>query len=280
MKILLVGGNGFLGRSLSTSLKAFGHEVFSAGRDSANNYQMDLLSKTTISQALLTVKPDLVVNLAGAFESGSSENLNVNSLGAANLADSIENISKEIYLLHISSATEPRNFSEGMNYESEYTRTKHMGTQAIKDAITNEGLNARIARVHNCYGQNQPANRFVSWALNKLRRNELITLQHPLRIRDFCIVDEAAHGLTMMINGIEMWQPGLIEEVGTGQGISLKDAAIDMCRILGVSNELVITNLNNRIDAHPKEIAVFSASSKGKCPSSFNEGILRVLGEN
>lgn len=279
MKILLVGGNGFLGRSLSTSLKAFGHEVFSAGRDSSNNYQMNLLSISTISQVLLTAKPDLVVNLAGAFESGSSENLKVNSLGAANLADSIENISKQIYLLHISSATEPRNDSEGMNYESEYTRTKHMGTQAIKDAITNEGLNARIVRVHNCYGQNQPANRFVSWALNRLRRNELITLQHPLRIRDFCIVDEAAHGLTMMINGIEMWQPGLIEEVGTGQGISLKDAAIDMCRILGVSNELVKTNLNNRIDAHPKEIAVFSASSKGKCPSSFKEGILKMLGE-
>ena len=44
MKILLVGGNGFLGRSLSTSLKAFGHEVFSAGRDSANNYQMDQMA--------------------------------------------------------------------------------------------------------------------------------------------------------------------------------------------------------------------------------------------
>jgi len=83
-----------------------------------------------------------------------------------------------------------------------------------------------------------------------------------------------------MINGIKTWQPELIEEVGTGQGISLKDAAIDMCRILGVSDELVITNLNNRIDAHPKEIAVFSGSSKGKCTSSFSEGILRVLGEN
>jgi nucleoside-diphosphate-sugar epimerase len=280
MKILLVGGNGFLGRSLGISLKAFGHEVLSAGRDNTNNYQVDLLNTTTISQALLTVKPDLVVNLAGAFESGSSVNLNVNSLGAANLANSIEDISKQIYLLHISSATEPRNFSEGLSYESEYSRTKHMGTQVIKDAITNEGLNARIARVHNCYGQNQPANRFVSWALNKLRCNELITLQHPLRIRDFCIVDEAANGLTMMVNGIETWQPELIEEVGTGQGISLTDAALNMCKILGVSNELVITNLNVRTDAHPKEIAVFGASSKGRCTSSFNEGIIRALGGN
>ena len=280
MKILLVGGNGFLGRSLGTSLKAFEHEVFSAGRDNTNNYQMDLLNKTTISQALLTVKPDLVVNLAGAFESGSSENFKVNSLGAANLANSVEGISKQIYLLHISSATEPRNFSEGINYESEYSRTKHMGTQAIKDAITNEGLNARIARVHNCYGQNQPANRFVSWALNKLRCNELITLQHPLRIRDFCIVDEAANGLTMMINEIETWRPELIEEVGTGQGISLKDAALNMCKILGVSDELVKTNLNNRVDAHPEEIALLGKSLKGKCVSSFSEGILRVLGGN
>jgi len=280
MSILLIGGNGFLGSYVRNSFEIEGHKCQSAGRSSHNDFFLDLLDQDSISAVFESLRPDLVINLAGAFGNDTSNSLEVNHKGSLNLVKSITSSVSSIKLIHISSATEPRTNSADLAFESDYSRTKYLGTRAVIDASADGSVDARIIRVHNSYGIGQPMNRFVSWTINKLQQKEKVALLHPFRVRDFCLVEEAAKGICELVKGMNSWPNDKVEEVGTGQGISLMDAALEICTIVGATEDLIVTSVGEKYDAHPSDVASLLPTSSGKCETNFEKGIAKVLRGN
>jgi nucleoside-diphosphate-sugar epimerase len=181
-------------------------------------------------------------------------------------------------LIHIASGTEPRVKSEEIRFESPYSESKFIGTSAVQLAQDKGDVDARIIRVHNCYGKGQPTDRFVSWAASKLSKQEEISIRYPERIRDFCLVSEAAQKISEIAISDDESSDSIVVEVGTGLGLTLKNVALKICETLNVKSSLV-TNLNGDLeDPHPVEVAETQGDTAGVCKIEFHEGIQKTLG--
>lgn len=280
MRAILIGGRGFLGQYVESELLESGIECITAGRNPKNDLKIDLLEPDSIYQQLAISDADVVVNLAGAFENQTNASLEVNSFGPKNLISAIKKCNNPPKLVHIGSATEPRSLLGKGNFESTYSETKYYGTKIVFDSLENNSISGTILRVHNCYGEKQPQTRFIAWAVDKLKRGEQITLQHPDRIRDFCLVEEAASGISKLIINNSWRGSASYQEVGTGVGISLQDTAHIICDTFNVPRSLVRRPSVTAKDLHPSEVANLSENSLGLCKTNFKIGIRRSYGVN
>jgi nucleoside-diphosphate-sugar epimerase len=280
MRILLIGGRGFLGKYVQKELQRIGIECISAGRNAENDIILDLLSKDSVHQSLLSIKPEIVINMAGAFENEPGSKLEVNSIGPSNLISSLVGVPNLPKLVHIGSATEPRINEETGYFESQYSRTKYIGTRDVHVAIEARQIQGKIIRVHNCYGIGQPRNRFIAWASEKLKNQEPITLMHPDRVRDFCLVEEAATAISKLIQEDDFSPESSFKEVGSGAGITLRDAGRVLCNYFSVPKSLVLESMGKELDYHSYEVARVEKSSSGHCKTNFNEGIIQTFGDN
>jgi len=181
---------------------------------------------------------DSVINLAGkGATSGSateSEILAVNLDGAINLARAVSGKGEAApFFMHLASSTEPRS---GFKAESEYSRTKAMGTVAVREIFVSAGAPFAIARVHNTYGTQQPKGRYVASIISHLRAGTPFEIGYPDRVRDFCYIDDVVENLTRLVENLDT---GIDFEIGSGVGVSLLDVANAVCDSAGASRSLI-----------------------------------------
>jgi nucleoside-diphosphate-sugar epimerase len=235
--------------------------------------KIDLLSPQSISHQLQEIEPDIVINLAGAFDNEIHSSLDVNEQGPRHLISAIKNLFQPPKLIHISSATEPRLREISSSFESNYSKTKYIGSQKVFDAIRDGEIQGKILRVHNCYGSRQPKNRYVAWAVERIKNGDKIELLHPERVRDFCLVDEVAARIVDVIVSASSFSDPNFEEIGSGTGMSLRTAAHEICDFLGAPSELVLESNQPAEDLHPYEVARISENSSGLCRIGFKDGL-------
>jgi nucleoside-diphosphate-sugar epimerase len=278
MLAVLIGGSGFLGSYVKSELLQNGLKCYSAGRSESNDLILDILDVSSLGKLFLGIKPDIVLNFAGAFSKNDESGLRVNSEGPKCLIDSLLPLSDKPRVIHIASATEPRIGTRGgVKFESKYSESKFIGTNVIRLAGERGDIDARIVRVHNCYGKGQPADRFISWATSKLMSGEEISIKYPDRIRDFCLVDEAAQRICEIATSEKKSSELNCVEVGTGLGLSLKTVAVKICETLNVEKSLVTVLDPDLEDPHPYEVARTQESILGKCAIEFHVGIQETL---
>jgi nucleoside-diphosphate-sugar epimerase len=277
MSAVLIGGGGFLGSYVRNELLRSGIKSYTAGRNKSNDVVLDILDVDSLSKVFLDLKPDIVFNFAGTFSKNNLSDLRVNSEGPKHLIDSLFQLSDKPRVIHIASATEPRIDSEEVRFESTYSESKFNGTNVVRLAAKKGDIDARIIRVHNCYGLGQPQDRYISWATNKLMQKEKISIRYPDRIRDFCLVDEAAQRICEIAISDKKFPHLDYVEVGTGLGLTLKAAAMKICEVLNVEKSLVTALDYEDEDPHPYEVAKNQDSILGQCKIEFHDGIQKAL---
>tara|TARA_Y100000768_G_scaffold125825_1_gene93284 strand:- start:402 stop:1268 length:867 start_codon:yes stop_codon:yes gene_type:complete len=161
MKILLIGKNGQLGKSLSTSISKIKkrHEYIFVGRD-----ELDLSLASNISSYFEDKSFDIIINCAGFTAVDNAEKEielanQINHLAVAQLAG----IAKETNakLIHISTdyvfdgkTDKPYLEGEQTNPINIYGKTKLAGERAIQDLLSLNGIIIRTSWVYSEYENN------------------------------------------------------------------------------------------------------------------------------
>lgn len=93
MRILVTGSSGFVGKALTDTLVAQGHEVCGFSRQARQQtITGDLLDPASISRAIDAFQPEVIYNLAAEtdLKGGARDGYAANTVGVENLLDAIE----------------------------------------------------------------------------------------------------------------------------------------------------------------------------------------------
>lgn len=250
MRVAILGASGFLGSHVTTALHASGRSVITLGRSGAVDVRMDATDLDRLAGVLREVKPTTVINLLGAGLSDPSANLDemteVNAHFPQRLVELLATVG-DVHLIHAASSTEV--VAGDGSFESEYSRTKAEGTSAL--LAHKSVLPLTILRVHNTYGGNQPARRFVASAIDSVAAGRSIELRYPERVRDFIHVDDVAVSFVAAVSA----QPNgcATYEVGTAVGTSLGSMVRTIAGLLGRDDPVIASPRVE--DLHPVTVA-------------------------
>jgi NDP-hexose 4-ketoreductase len=186
MKVLVLGGTGFVGRHLIAALVRHGNQVTFTGRRESSVATVPgttyVSCDSADAEALLPlvdqVAPEAIVNLIGA-SAGTTESLcrtNVSAAIAALVAAS--RTRPRARLLHFGSAAEYGNApsAEPLTEHSEpapvgpYGVTKLAATRTIADLAPSLGVAATVLRPFNVVGAGCPDTLFVGAVVERLHR--------------------------------------------------------------------------------------------------------------
>lgn len=276
MRLLIIGVTGFLGSALERHLARIGHDVVGASRSGRAGDQLDVADEPACCRVVARGRFDVVVNLAaGGVTAGSSSPtamLDANAIGPGNVARACLKTHGETQLLHVASSTEP---APGAVAESEYSRSKAIGTNEVSHLATTAGLGLRVVRIHNCYGPGQPSGRFVADLIRSVKLGTPYTILHPDRVRDFCFLDDVVARMTELIeapNG----RLGSAVEIGTGVGTRLRDVATTALDCFGGDDESIAFPAASEPDPNRESIAGAGPDTLLRCSTSLCQGLTRI----
>lgn len=267
---MVVGASGFLGCHVGAALERRGHQVLEVSRSGLTGTQLDVTDAARCASIIADAGPDAVINLAGAGVTAGSasddEMARANREGPANLASA--SVAAGARLLHVASSTEPL---PGALPESVYSQTKAEGTARIGDLMRAHPGYLSVARVHNAYGVDQPAGRFIIDLIHHMRAGADFTVRFPERVRDFCPVDEVAGVLADLAEdplANDRWF-----DIGTTEGVTLLQAALMVRDLFGASAAQVHWAEGSAADPAPSSVAGDAGMETLACPTTLARGL-------
>lgn len=273
MKILILGGNGLVGSSLTRTLKNSNtYDVFSASRKDA-----DLFQKDQTEELILKVKPNLIVNAAAKVGGIVANNTNRTEFILENLKINInllESIIKfpEIRLINLGSSCiypldspNPINEDNLMNGKLEPTNSPYamakLAAIEMGDALTKQYGHSIINLMPtNLYGPNDNFSANNSHVIPGLIRRLESAKQNNEKVfkvwgtgnpkREFLHVDDLSKAIEFLIN-TKKDLPNLLN-VGSGVEISIKDLVKLLVKITSFDGEVIFDK--SMPDGNPRKL--------------------------
>src|SRR5581483_10871125 len=167
MRLLVVGGSGFIGRRVRASAGRAGAECFWTSTrippdPDAGWARLDLtqVTRDPLDDLLAEVRPDVVVNCVGLSSGGSNALVAVNVIGVATLLDSLQRAARPARLVHLGSAAEYGPVPVGTSVDEDgptlpvsvYGATKLAGTRRVVKAVEAGRVDAVVLRIFNPVG--------------------------------------------------------------------------------------------------------------------------------
>ncbi len=252
-KILILGGNGFIGIHLIRKLSNIGFECFSLSlnkvdeknkEDKIHYLNADISDYSELSKVIGQNKYDYVINLSGYVDhrnlsNGGIDVLNSHFGGLLNLLRVIDlNYVKKI--IQIGSSDEygtlnsPQN--EAMREEpiSPYSLGKLACTNLLRMLYVSEKLPVVILRLFLVYGEGQGFNRFLPQIIKGCLKNEAFPTSEGNQIRDFCYISDIVDGIIATIKSEQV--NGHILNLASGKPIKIKNVIRKVVDIVGSGN--------------------------------------------
>ncbi|MGW1287116.1 NAD-dependent epimerase/dehydratase family protein [Streptomyces sp. NPDC002586] len=211
MRILVLGGTGYLGRHVAARLRALpGARILTAGRSATAEFGVDIAVDPVerLAKTLAAAAPDAVVNCAGTTGGDPVTLAEANARGPAVLCAALREAAPTARLVHLGSAAEygpgvpgtPVTESAPARPVTLYGATKLAGTLAI----TTSALDAVVLRVGNPVGPGAPVASLPGRMVSLLRSagpnpDAVLRLGDLSAHRDFVDVRDVAQAVTLAV---------------------------------------------------------------------------------
>ncbi|EST19555.1 NAD-dependent epimerase/dehydratase family protein [Streptomyces roseochromogenus] len=245
MRILVLGGTGYLGRHVAVRLRALpGARILAADRSSTDGFGVDLAADPVerLAKTLAAAAPDAVVNCAGVTGGDPVTLAEVNARGPAVLCAALREAAPTARLVHLGSAAEygpgvpgtPVTESAPACPVTLYGATKLAGTVAI----TASALDAVVLRVGNPVGPGAPVASLPGRLASLLRTagpnpEAVLRLGDLSAHRDFVDVRDVARAVVLAVTTPGPLPPVL--NIGGGTAVAVGELAEGLARRAGFS---------------------------------------------
>lgn len=232
MRILVTGGNGFIGSNLIRGLTALNHEVISIDDLSTGKQTNEVRKAAYMYEDIEKVayydgtEVDVVFHLAAVSRIQPSfkyptEYFRVNTKGTEIVADWARQYN--VKMIYAGSSSVHQN-----PFLSPYATYKALGESIVQMYKKVYGLDAHIARFYNVYGpleieEGEFASLFGMWKQAMKNKEPLPIVGDGEQTRDFTFVDDIVDGLIRIMN--YEGKENNIWELGTGYTYSINELA-------------------------------------------------------
>ncbi len=239
MKILIIGGTGFIGFNLLKKLKnlKFGITSISLSYPKKNNFisgvnyvKLDITNQNEIKK--INGNFDIVVN-AGGY-GGLDDNFRDTSKMYQNQIKGLKNVAsfflkKKIKrFIQVGSSLEYGSVS-GIQTENShpknpisiYGKSKLYSTNYLKFLNKVYNFPVVVLRLYQVYGPNQKNNRLIPYVIDSIIKNKKIFTTKGDQIRDFCYIDDVTEAIIKCFKSKKTI--GEIINIGYGRGHQIKD---------------------------------------------------------
>jgi len=254
-RILVTGGDGFIGSHLAAKLEKSGAEVTVASKSKEGKGSFLSID---ITKPLSFEKYEVVFHLAGiadprACEESPEQAFLVNSYGSLNVMEACRRSGVKRTLLsssaHVYGIPQRTPIDEGhpLKPVSAYGRSKVAAEHICRS------YGATILRFFNVYGAGQKGDYLIPTIMSNLGR-ESITLRNLDSKRDFVYIDDIVDAMLLAADF-----PNECFNIGSGRGHTPKDMIGLLSKISGKTPE--VKSLNKR-DAVPSLVADVSKARR------------------
>ena len=297
MKILIIGGTGFIGFNLLKKLKnlRFGITSISLSYPKKNNFisgvnyvKLDITNQNEIKK--INGNFDIVVN-AGGY-GGLDDNFRDTSKMYQNQIKGLKNVAsfflkKKIKrFIQVGSSLEYGSVS-GIQTENShpknpisiYGKSKLYSTNYLKFLNKVYNFPVVVLRLYQVYGPNQKNNRLIPYVIDSIIKNKKIFTTKGDQIRDFCYIDDVTEAIIKCFKSKKTI--GEIINIGYGRGHQIKDILKKIFKYFPkykVKRKVKI-NISSKKQVK-KLVPSIKKAKKILCWSpkiSFNEGIKKTI---
>jgi nucleoside-diphosphate-sugar epimerase len=226
MQVAITGASGFLGRELSSRLRASGHEVSALSRragpglDFVQDYARDVHAEVIVH--LAETSDRRAANAAG----DNYERQALATLRALLGSGARRFVYASSAALYGDESARARRTDDPVLATDTYSRLKLASEGLVLSAPGVEGV---VARITNLYGAGMSDANVVSRILAQIPGHGPVQVLDDGPVRDFLWVGDAARALQAMVEG----RAGGVFNVGSGGGTSVRDLALLALRAAG-----------------------------------------------
>ncbi|MFD6665822.1 NAD-dependent epimerase/dehydratase family protein [Micromonospora chalcea] len=238
MRVLLFGASGFIGAHVRRELAATA-DVACPSRD-----ECDLVAAApeTLRALLDTVRPDAVVNCAGAVSGAADDLVRANTLAAAKLVDAVADAAPRARLVRLGSAAEYGSVRFGAAAAedhppapvSAYGVSQAAATRLVELAVAAGRVDAVVLRVFNPVGPGMPRTTLlgrVAALLSGLAPGEDLRTGPLDAYRDFVDVRDVAAAVR---RAVTVTAPrARVLNVASGRAVPVRDAVHLLISVAG-----------------------------------------------
>jgi dTDP-6-deoxy-L-talose 4-dehydrogenase (NAD+) len=239
VKVLLVGGRGFIGREILLQLKQLGWEVTEFNRTETN--PLGYMNKLAVTELFANHSFDCVIstawNTSHATYRDSSENFQ-HQAATENLASEAKRYSVPIFVALGSAAEYGDNNLAATSLSSilkpidNYSSAKTSTFLSLNRIFESTGTLLIWHRIFQPYGHGQDPKRFLPTLISKVSSGSKMEIKNPEHICDWINVIDVAKAILYSIQN----KIGGAIDVGTGIGTSNKHLASVVSNIFGLKN--------------------------------------------
>jgi nucleoside-diphosphate-sugar epimerase len=275
MKVLVTGASGFIGHHVVRALLGAKRNVSVLVRSNASLARLrdvlkeitvvkaDILNLKSVEKAVKLSSPDIVFNCAayGVFPNDCDPDVSyrVNVLGALMLLELCAKRKAKRYL-QLGSCFEYKSFPRPLTEEdplepnSIYGSTKAAASLLVPNWGRAHGIEAIVLRCFSVWGPGEDSHRLVPQLLRSYRTKTTCRLTPGEQIRDYSFVSDMAKWIVRAGMHPNARRYPVIN-VGTGQGISVRQFATKIAKQLGSADLLKFGSRPYRKEEKPHLIA-------------------------
>lgn len=249
-KVLVIGGNGYLGSFLVNALKENDAEVFIISNnceETESQFTVDITNFEETHKVVQSINPDIVYHLAAIISRDRDfsiyENMAaVNVQGTLNVLKSLENIDAHFIFTSTSEIygnnKSPFHENQIPKPVSPYSLTKISAEYLIQTYCNHNNKKFTNLRVFNFYGEHMPESFFIPQMINSLKKGEDFNMTKGEQIRDFLYVGDVVDGLILTVKTTSSY--GETMNVCSGMGTQLKQLAEEVNKTMNTEAKIIL----------------------------------------